>query len=494
MILVIPDPGLAQLIASPVLLAQMWPGACDEVMMLIHVLRMSVPSLAEALGLGLISVPAPPAQAAGSAQIGLAYERAVLSAVAGSEAGDAGRRPASAARQGVPSGDHRPVGRRTVRAPAGRVMPQRETREFTPDWSVHPGTVLRQVLEKHGIRQSELAERTGLTAKHINQIVTGSIGISGDVAVLLERVLSIDAQFWTRADADYQAYASKEKAKTQAQEFASWAGKFDAATLQRYGITDPGDEPAAKAEKILKFFGVASPDAFDRVWLQPRVSFRRSQAFTVAEQDTALWLRLVERNAEHATAAPLQPGALRKVARAVPGMTNLTIPDGFTAVRAALAEAGVILTFVREVPGTRVCGATWWLAADRPVIGLTARGRKPDTLWFSLLHEIAHILLHPRRTTFLDLDIDKTVSDPAELQANAFAEQTLLPEESRARIARATTREQLLLLAAGLGVGATIVAGHHGHATDRWYVGGSLRGKITDSDIDTLERIFTARS
>jgi len=175
-------------------------------------------------------------------------------------------------------------------------------------------------------------------------------------------------------------------------------------------------------------------------------------------------------------------------------MTNLTITDGFTAARAALAEAGVVLTFVREVPGTRVCGATWWLGAERPVIGLTARGRKPDTFWFNLLHEIAHIVLHPRRTTFLDLDTEKNVGDRAEGEADAFAEHTLLPENARTTIVQATTREQLLLLAARLGVGVTIVAGHHGHATGHWNVGGSLRGKITDTDIDTLEDLSASRS
>ena len=366
--------------------------------------------------------------------------------------------------------------------------------EFTPDWSVHPGVILRGVLEEHGIRQSELAERTGLTAKHINQIVTGSIGISADVALVLERALDAKAGFWMRVEADYQAHVSREKAKTQLQEFSRWASKFDTETLQRQDITAPQDEPAAKTEKILRFFGVADPEAFERTWLQPRVSFRRSQAFAVTEQNTALWLRLIERNAQDLNVPPLRDAALRKTARALPAMTTLTIPDGFTAARSALAEAGVALTFVREIPGTRVCGATWWLAADRPVIGLTARGRKPDIFWFNLLHEVAHILLHPRRTTFLDLDTEKTVNNPAEHQADLFAEQTLLPDDARAIIARATTREELLLLAARLGVGIAIVAGHHGHATGQWQLGGSLRGKITDADIDTLETISAGRS
>lgn len=85
-ILVIQDAGLAELVASPVLLAQVWPGAFDEVMMLIQVLRMAVPSLAEALAVGLVSMLAPAGTP--SPRISLAYRNAVLSAVAGSEAGD----------------------------------------------------------------------------------------------------------------------------------------------------------------------------------------------------------------------------------------------------------------------------------------------------------------------------------------------------------------------------------------------------------------------
>ena len=61
--------------------------------------------------------------------------------------------------------------------------------EFTPDWCMHPGELLAEVLEERGLRQSELAGRTGLSAKHINQIIKKSVGISPDVAILLERAL-----------------------------------------------------------------------------------------------------------------------------------------------------------------------------------------------------------------------------------------------------------------------------------------------------------------
>jgi HTH-type transcriptional regulator/antitoxin HigA len=361
--------------------------------------------------------------------------------------------------------------------------------EFTPEWSIHPGAVLREILEKRSIRQTELAERTGLTPKHVNQITKEQIGISGDVAIRFERVLGVPTQFWMRLEADYATHSSRERARRQLPEFAEWAKGFNETALRHHNIVDPADDQSGRIEKILTFFGVASPDAFHQAWIRPRTSFRRSQSFTVEEQDTALWLRLVERNAERAGTGPLKPRTLRDVARTLPAMTHLGVVNGFLAARAALAEAGVTLTFVREVPGTRVCGATWWLDKDRPVIGVTERHRKADIFWFNVAHEMGHIALHPSRTTFLDLDAEKRQKDPAEREADDFAEKTLIPQGAEAQIRQAGTRQELALLAARLGVGAAIVAGRHGHLTGNWTVGAQLRSRIEDKDIEALEQL-----
>jgi len=85
-LLMIPDAGLAELIASPVLIAQVWPGAVNDVMLLVHVLRMSGPSLAEVLALGLLTLLTPPVTGQ-VPPVELAYDMAVLRAVARSEDG-----------------------------------------------------------------------------------------------------------------------------------------------------------------------------------------------------------------------------------------------------------------------------------------------------------------------------------------------------------------------------------------------------------------------
>ena len=59
MLLVVTDVGLSEVLASSVLLMQLWPSAFDEVKLLITVLRMSVPSLAEVLTTGLVTLLMP---------------------------------------------------------------------------------------------------------------------------------------------------------------------------------------------------------------------------------------------------------------------------------------------------------------------------------------------------------------------------------------------------------------------------------------------------
>lgn len=366
----------------------------------------------------------------------------------------------------------------------------RDAADINPEFSVHPGLILRATLEKENIRQSELAERTGLSSKHINQIIQGNIGISADVAVLLEKVLGGDAELWLRLDREHSLHVSRQRDQARLPEFTSWMKSFDAPTALHNKIYAKTDDDIQKIDKLLKFFGVTSPDAFEEFWMLPKVSFRRSQLFKVEEHNTALWLRLVERNAEQAEVAAFRPAVLRKAARSLRQLTTLSVVDGFLAARSTLAEAGVVLTFVPEVPKTRMCGATYWLAADRPVIAVTERHKREDGLWWTIAHECGHVLLHPRRTTFLDIDgANKADELGQEAEADDFARKTLLPDGATEKIATAETREDLVRLAANYGVGPAIVAGQYGRATKNWgQPAAGLRGPITDIDVAALER------
>ena len=74
-----------------------------------------------------------------------------------------------------------------------------------------PGDTIVDILEERGWSQSEFAERTGYTAKHVNLLIRGKASISEDVALRLEKVLGGTARFWLARDEGYRkAISGKE--------------------------------------------------------------------------------------------------------------------------------------------------------------------------------------------------------------------------------------------------------------------------------------------
>lgn len=138
------------------------------------------------------------------------------------------------------------------------------------------------------------------------------------------------------------------------------------------------------------------------------------------------------------------------------------LEDGPVQAMALLLQHGIVLIAERQIPGMSVDGAAF-LVDDIPVIGMTLRRDSLDNFWFTLMHEVAHVVLHYRTglaAGFFD-DAEATQVDEMEAEANAFASSLLIPEEvwsrSPARITK--TAEPIERLAAQLGISPAIIFG-----------------------------------
>jgi HTH-type transcriptional regulator/antitoxin HigA len=136
--------------------------------------------------------------------------------------------------------------------------------------------------------------------------------------------------------------------------------------------------------------------------------------------------------------------------------------DGPIQARALLADHGICLIAEPQIAGMNVDGAAF-LVDHEPVVGLTLRHDRLDNFWFTLLHEVAHIILHYRTglaSGFFD-NGDNVSIDEFEQEADRFASNLLIPEElwsrSPARIAKSA--EPIERLAKQLGIAPAIVFG-----------------------------------
>lgn len=73
-------------------------------------------------------------------------------------------------------------------------------------------------------------------------------------------------------------------------------------------------------------------------------------------------------------------------------MTTLNPKEFCPGLKTRLAECGIALVFLPHLKGSFLQGASF-MDGNKIVVGLTARGKDADKFWFSLFHELAHIVL-----------------------------------------------------------------------------------------------------
>tara|TARA_R110002020_G_scaffold18619_2_gene64755 strand:+ start:1788 stop:2936 length:1149 start_codon:yes stop_codon:yes gene_type:complete len=363
---------------------------------------------------------------------------------------------------------------------------------FVPDWAIAPGEILASELKARGMSQTDLAYRTSLSIKHVNQIIKQNVPLSADVALSFERALGVSAAFWLKTEAVWQAHSSALVAKQSLGKYASWLSNFPLTALASKGILSVRDDIATQVEDLLRFFQVTDPSAFDKVWLEPQVNYKRSQSSKLDRYATATWVRLAEREAQQlAIDAPeYSPKELRAAVRDLPAFTSMPLLAGFKAARARLREAGVMLAFVEPLDKTGLFGISKTLDDGRHMIALTGRMKKLDSFWFALAHEVAHILLHPKRSTFIDTStsLANDDDDDQEGEANKFASELYLPVHARERLL-ALGAAAVPSIAEEVGVGAAMVAGQYAHLESAYPLMNRYRPSIDDAELRALQSI-----
>ena len=218
-------------------------------------------------------------------------------------------------------------------------------------------------------------------------------------------------------------------------------------------------------EPLLRFFGVASPEGWSAQYDQLQAQFRRAKPDK--QTDVAAitaWLRMGELQAALLRTSNYAAGALEQ---ALPGMRALSLRPAKEigpGLSALCSGAGVALVFVPALPRTHVTGVARWVGG-KPLIQLSLLGKWNDGFWFSLFHEIAHVLKHPTRAIFLDdASSGDTVQSIEEQEANRFATDILIPRARQAELLTlALDNRSVEAFARQVGVHPGIVVGQLQH-------------------------------
>ena len=289
------------------------------------------------------------------------------------------------------------------------------------DFAAPPGRYLAEVIAEKGISQAKLAIRLGRPSQAVNEIIKGKKEITSGTALALESVLGVSARFWLGLEANFRIVKERLKEDGAISAEIKLARRYPVRDMVRLGWIAPARGMAPIVTELRCFFGVAS---LTRVELAEPAAFRRTRRRTASPYALAAWLRRGKISAAAVGTASFSKKNLMALIPRMRRMTGSTTPDFLSDLKRDLAATGVALAVVPCIRGTYASGAMHRIGPEKAVIQLSNRGKYGDMFWFSLFHEIGHVVLHKDGGVFI---ADQMDGDAKESAADRFARDRLLP-------------------------------------------------------------------
>lgn len=336
----------------------------------------------------------------------------------------------------------------------------RTSRVFQPDVAIPPGETLEENLQILGLSQTELAERMGRPLKTINGIIKGKVAITPETAIQLEQVLGIPADFWNNLETNYRSALARAEFGARLESQAPLARDFPYQAMLKLGWVPPARAAVEKAAHLLAFFGTTDlgriPDLFAAAY---RVGGRRKPS----PQALAAWLRKGELQARALEVADFNEAGLRRALADLRSLSRQRPDEALPRLVERCARVGVAVVLVPHLPGTYAQGSARWTNPRRGLVQLSLRYLYEDVFWFTVFHELGHLLHHGKKEVFIDLPDGQPTEE--EKQADSFAAGTLIPQRDFADFKKAAdfSAHAIRKFAQAQGIGPGIVIGRLQH-------------------------------
>jgi len=333
-----------------------------------------------------------------------------------------------------------------------------ESKAF-PSQLPNPIEAIKFRMEQAGLSTADLIPYLGSKSR-VSEILSGKRQLTIDMIRALEAGLGIPAKVLIRS------FSIEDD-----NEYQNWADHLVEEMKHRDYFGDAPFRKLTKLELLKNFFlPVGSPA---QVVGMLRKSHYRSSPFS-NKHALAAWAVYVFKKAQKIKITKkYHPGTVDL--KFMQTLAKLSIKaDGPLLAQEFLKEHGIILVIEPPFKKTYLDGATILIDKNKPVIGLTLRYDRLDNFWFTLMHELAHLAQHYDSGVSLFYDEIEGIKilnlDENELQADALAEEALLPkakwEISPARLIPSYMAADSL--ANELGVHIAIIAGQIRHKGNKY--------------------------
>lgn len=284
-----------------------------------------------------------------------------------------------------------------------------------------PGSTIKEQIDDRGMTQKDFAKRMGLSEKHISHLINGDVQLTQDVAYRLEMVLGIPASFWNNLEAIYRENLIRVENENKMENDIEISKKIPYNEISKLGWVDKTRKSTERVINLRNFFEVSSLDLLFSENLV-RIACRKLNGYKEEDLNLLTWAQKAKLEARNIKVDSINIAGLENDIENIRNLTICKDPNFSIILQNALKKHGIALVYLPHLNGSFLHGATFY-DSKKIVIALTLRGKDSDKFWFSLFHELGHIVNgHINKSGGID--------DNDEKESDNYARDKLIPMEN----------------------------------------------------------------
>jgi len=256
--------------------------------------------------------------------------------------------------------------------------------------AIPPGETIREMLADRQMSQGEFATHMDITEKHTSRLINGKVELTHDMALKLEFVLGMPASFWNGLESGYREELARIKIELEDEQELEFMKKFPYPKIAKIGLLPKTKKAQEKIINVRKFFEVVKLPIINDLKIA-NVAFRKSGENSESDYTLTAWLQAAKVAARKIETKTINIQLLINKINEIRSLTILDPVDFEIKLKNILADCGVALVFLPHIDGSRLNGASF-VDGKKIILGLTVRGKYADKFWFSLFHELYHVI------------------------------------------------------------------------------------------------------
>ena len=295
--------------------------------------------------------------------------------------------------------------------------------KLKPYLNIGPGEFIKEEMKIRNWTNEDLAQVLSLNPKTISELLNNKQRITIGTAKILGKAFGQSPQYWLNLDNNYRLRLNENNNESEVEIKSKIYERMPVNDMVKKGwIKKPGSTNELK-NIFMEFWKIGD---FKIDWLDSLAipNCRKSNAYeNLSKYFLLTWTQKAKLASEKYEAPKFNKNGLNELSKEITKYS--TLKTGVSKFLNKLNETGVKFFSLNHLPRTYLDGAAF-MHNNSPVIVYTKRYDRLDNFWFTIAHEIGHILLHIKNENDIYIDDFKAEGEfDYENEANEFAEKIL---------------------------------------------------------------------